>query len=40
MTEPGGDIWGEAWGEGAVDTLVVGVEPVDFGAVEKIFDKD
>ena len=40
LTEPGGDLWGEAWREGAVNVLVVGVEPVDFGAVEKILDDD
>ncbi len=29
------DLWSEPWGKSTVNTLVVGIEPVDFGAVKR-----
>lgn len=39
FSKPGGDVGGEARGEGGVDALVVGVEPGHFVSVQQaLFD--
>ena len=40
LTKPRSDLWSETRGKSTVNVLVVGVEPVNLGAVEKILDKD